>query len=311
VGSTVSERGRRFAAIREDRLLILGIFCVLALALLYVLAVRTTWGQELDNAALSGRTTRASVLRATDHLLNTISVASLVVLGGTIILVAVVRRRIYLALTAAVIVGGSCVTTELLKREILPRPILTSGDPFGPSFPSGHTTVAFSLVVALVLVVPARARAATAVVAFGYAALVGMGVVTAGWHRPSDVIGGELVVTAWSAFAVAGLLAWRGAGDARPRRTDVPVVPPAFAGIGLVLIAIGFVGFAGTVVAIRQDQLDAVRLNATYAAAMFAIVGAGLVLLAALLGALRGVRLDPTPEEADEEAAEETAAAPA
>jgi membrane-associated phospholipid phosphatase len=307
-GST-RERGRVLATRREDRLLLLGIVCVVAFALLYVLAVRTGWGQTIDNAALSGRTTRGSVLRATDRLLNTISIASIVVIGGTIVVIAIVRRRPHLALTTAVMVGGANVTTQLLKHSILTRPVLTTSDPFGASFPSGHTTVAFSLVVALVLVVPARTRASTAVAAFGYSALVGMGVVTAGWHRPSDVIGAELVVIGWSAFAVAGLLAWRGAVTTTPVRIEVPVVPPVFAGIGLALVAIGFVGFAGTVVAVRQDQLDAVRLDATYGASMAAIVGAGLLLFAALLGALRGVRLDPTDREAEEEERGEAATA--
>jgi membrane-associated phospholipid phosphatase len=285
---------RRLAIRREDGLLVLGIACVVALALLYVLAIRTGWGQRLDNAALTGRTTRASVLRATDHLLNTISIASLVLVGGTIVLIAILRNKPHLALTAAVIVGGANLTTQLLKSSILSRPTLTDPDPLGPSFPSGHSTVAFSLVIALVLVVPARARGTTAVLAFAYAALVGMGVVTAGWHRPSDVIGAQLVVIGWSAFTVAGLLAWRGAARIRSARIDVPVVPPLLAGVGLALVAAGFIGFAGTIVAIRQDQLDAVRLDDTYAASMAAIVGAGLLLVASLLAALRGVRLDPT-----------------
>jgi membrane-associated phospholipid phosphatase len=311
--STPRERGRVLATRREDRLLLLGIACVVAVALLYVLAVRTGWGQTIDNAALSGRTTRATVLRATDRLLNTISIASIVVVGGTIVVTAIARRRPHLALTAAVIVAGANVTAQLLKHSTLTRPVLTEPNPLGPSFPSGHTTVAFSLVVGLVLVVPARARATVAVVAFGYAALVGIGVVTAGWHRPSDVIGAELVVIGWSAFAVAGLLAWRGAARAGPGRVEIPVVPPLFAGVGLALVAVGFVGFAGAIVAIRQEQLDAVRLDATYAASMAAIVGAGLLQFAALLGALRGVRLDPTDREAEEEEerGEEPAAAPA
>ena len=286
---------------RERRLFALALACVALFAVLYGIAVRTTFGQRIDNAALAGRTTRASVLRATDHLLNTISISSLVLVGGIILLIALFRGRPYLAFAAAVVIGGANITTQLLKHDILGRPSLDSNGPTigplaGPTLPSGHTTVAMSLALGLVLVVPARARLAAAIGGFGYAALVGVGVVTAGWHRPSDVVGAYLVVTAWAAVAAAVLLAWRGLARVRGAASRrVGVASPLFAAGGVALLGIGFVGSAGALVAVRENQLDAVRLDEVYAAAMTAIVGVGLVLVAALLAVLRGVRLDPTP----------------
>lgn len=283
---------------RERRLLVLAVCCAAALAVLYLAAVRTGWGQRIDNTALDGRTTRPAVLHSTDRLLNTISVSSLIVGGGAIVLIALLRRRPHLAVTAAVVVVGANVTAEVLKHWVLGRPMLTTPNPLGPSFPSGHTTVATSLALALVLVVPEAIRGVTAVAGFAYAALVGTGTVTAGWHRPSDVVGGFLVATAWAAAATSGLVAWRGATRARgTAAVRMPLVPPLLAGAGLALLALAFVGFVGTLVAIRQNTLDAVRLDAAYAAAMTAIVGSGLVLLAVFLAQLRGVGFDPTEWE--------------
>jgi hypothetical protein len=70
-------------------------------------------------------------------------------------------------------------------------------------------------------------------------------------------------------------------------------VSPTLAWTGAVLLALAFVGFAGVYLAIRQDRLDAVRLDGAYAASLVAIVGVGLVLVAAFLASLRGVGLDP------------------
>jgi membrane-associated phospholipid phosphatase len=294
-------RQRRFGIVAERterRMVLLLVLCILLLAVLYVVAVQTSWGQRLDDAALDGRTTRVGVLNATQRLLDTISVASLAAVGVVIAVIAVARRRPHLALMALVVIGGANVTTELLKRQILPRPdLIGEGDRLaGPSFPSGHATVAMSVVVALVLVVPARWRATTAAAGFVYAGLVGMGVVTAGWHRPSDVMGAYLVAVGWGAGAVMLLVLWRGATQLRLGTERMPALSPVVIGIGIALVVVGFIGFATALVAIREDQLDAVDLDETYAAAMAAIVGTGVLLLSALVVAMRGVTLDPLPD---------------
>jgi membrane-associated phospholipid phosphatase len=267
-----------------------------SLVVLYVVAVRTGWGQRIDNAALAGRTTRPAVQRATAHLLDTITLSSLVLGSAVIALIAVARRRMHLAVTAGALLLVANVTAQVLKDRVLTRSLLVSPDPLGPSFPSGHATVAMSLTIALVLVVPARMRAATAIGGLLYACAVGAGTVTAGWHRASDVIGGYLVAIGTGAAASAALVVWRGTGRGRgsePRQT--PLLSPVLAGVGLALVGVGFIGFAATFVAMRQNDLDAVRLGGSYVAALTAIVGVGLVLGAALLTALRGVELDPFP----------------
>ena len=76
----------------------------------------------------------------------------------------------------------------------------------GNSLPSGHTTVAASVAVALVFVLPPRARGFAAVVGAGYTALVGVATMSAGWHRPSDSVAALLVVGGWAAAAGLALM---------------------------------------------------------------------------------------------------------
>lgn len=281
---------------RRDWLVVLASVCAVLLVALYVVAVRTKWGQDLDDAALDGRTTRGVVLRATGRLLDTISVTSLALLGGAATVIAVARQRVHLALTAAAVVVGAVVTSEVLKLLVLGRPDLLGGnDPLSTaSYPSGHATVAMSLAVAFTLVVPARVRGVTALGGLAYACLIGIGTVTAGWHRPSDVLGGFLVVMIWTGIAAAALIRWRGA---TPERFVGPDINPTMAWMGAVLLALAFAGFVIVYLAIRQDRLDAVRLDGAYVASLVAIVGVGLVLMSVLLAALRGVGLDPHREQ--------------
>ena len=72
------------------------------------------------------------------------------------------------------------------------------------TFPSGHSTVAMSLALALVLVVPARLRVPVGLAGIAYAVLVGAATLTGAWHRPSDVLGAYLVTLAWA----SGICVW-------------------------------------------------------------------------------------------------------
>jgi membrane-associated phospholipid phosphatase len=286
------------ARVRAVRLACFAAVCALLLVALYVVAVRTHWGQTVDDAALDGRTTRANVLAATDRVLNTISIASLALGSVAIMLVAFARRRPHLAIAAATVILGANVTTQVMKKVLLDRPDLVGRpDPLGllNSFPSGHSTVAMALAVGLVVVVPAAARPWAAFGGLVYATLVGAGTVTAGWHRPSDVAAAYLVVMVWAGVCLALLISTEGVDRTRPARLlqRVPSLNPFFAGVGVGLLLGAMVGVAGTLVAAREAQLDAVNLGASYAAAVAAIAGAALVLLVALLSMLRDLSLDP------------------
>jgi membrane-associated phospholipid phosphatase len=117
------------------------------------------------------------------------------------------RRRE--ALAAAVVVAGANLTTQLLKvaLEHARHKAFEHGIefPWANSFPSGHTTAAASIAVALLLVVPARHRLAALLAGATLTAAVGFSVVILAWHYPSDVLGGLLVVGAWGFAALAYL----------------------------------------------------------------------------------------------------------
>lgn len=272
--------------------------CVVALVVLYGLAVHTSFGQHLDNDALLGRSQNPRVQQATDHLLHTIDVLSLSLIGGAIVLAALARARIRLALGAATLILGATVTTETLKH-VLPRPELLNPDPLPvPSFPSGHTTVAFALALALLLVVPGRWRGPIAVAGALYAAAVGAATVTAAWHRPSDVIGAFLVTVGWAAALGAVFVAERGPGSIvgrrNARRGDRLVVP--LLGVSAVLLAVVGFAIASAVAAVRDRHLEAVSFGASYAGSVAAIFATGPALVALLLWCLRDVSLDdPRP----------------
>jgi membrane-associated phospholipid phosphatase len=116
------------------------------------------------------------------------------------------RREV---LVAVVLVAGANVTTQLLKTvlEHVRNRALEHGFelPWPNSFPSGHTTAAASIAVALLIVAPAAHRLLAAAVGAALAAGVGCSVVILGWHYPSDVLGGLLVVGAWGFVALAWL----------------------------------------------------------------------------------------------------------
>jgi membrane-associated phospholipid phosphatase len=116
------------------------------------------------------------------------------------------RRRE--ALLAAAVILGANLTTQLLKILLEHhrfQSFLSERQPWSNAFPSGHTTAAVAIGIALLLVVPARLRVSAALIAVGFSAAVGLAVVVIEWHYPSDVVGGTLVAAGWGFGAVAAL----------------------------------------------------------------------------------------------------------
>lgn len=115
---------------------------------------------------------------------------------GVLVLIGVARRCYALTAVAVGTVAGSLALSEVLKRRVFHRPDLVGAPArlLGNSFPSGHTTIAMSVLFGLALVVPYRLRAAAVGVCALWAAFVGAYTVAAGWHRPSDTVGADLLV---------------------------------------------------------------------------------------------------------------------
>jgi membrane-associated phospholipid phosphatase len=136
------------------------------------------------------------------------------------------RRRE--AVVAAIVVAGANVTTQVLK-SVLEHARTKAFErgwelPWPDSFPSGHTTAAASIAVALLLVVPAGYRLLAAGIGAALTGAVGLSVVILGWHYPSDVLGAFLVVGAWGLCAVA-YLRYRREREVRTAMPEVGLEP--------------------------------------------------------------------------------------
>ena len=203
---------------RARRLRNLALGAAALFVLVCLLAVHTQLGQEWDDRAVLERFAagKRQINRAKD-ILDAIRVQSLVV--GLLVLIAIGmwRRRPWAAASAVLLFSGTILLAEVLKL-VLPRPDLSQLEnrPVFDginTFPSGHATIATSLVLASLLVSSARARPWVAIVGLVWAATAAWGTLAAGWHRPSDAIGGILLATACFAGGASWLLPrhWRSA----------------------------------------------------------------------------------------------------
>ncbi len=260
----------------------------------YAFAVRSRWGQRLDATALKGRQVlSAHDLHVATRLHTSLDIASLTLLGGSIILVALVRGRPRLAFGAATIIVGSVATSEFLKHTF-ERPDLGVVDALNriPSFPSGHTTVAMALSVSAIFVTPRRWRAPVAILGVLFASAIAGSLVATASHRPSDTIGGAFVVTAWSAIVAALLL--RSDPDGTPEHPPFLSLSPWMALGGVALLGGSFAVAAISIAAAHYGHLHTVHLGRAFVAAGAAITGTILVCTAALLIAMQTSDLDPS-----------------
>ncbi|MGW9020852.1 phosphatase PAP2 family protein [Leucobacter chromiiresistens] len=214
-----------------------------ALIVVYLLAVWTVAGQLLENAALRGADqVRADERTQADEALGAITIWSLGLSAILVAAIALLRRRIDLAIAGVGVIVLGQVITQSLKRFLLPRPPLVEvvGDYAGNSFPSGHTTIAMTVLFALLIVVPYRWRGLAMFLVLSWAIGIGAYTVTAKWHRFSDTLGADAVALLCACLAT-WWLARRGAitrVEGPPRRLRVVLV--AFWGLlAAVLLAAG------------------------------------------------------------------------
>jgi membrane-associated phospholipid phosphatase len=172
---------------------------ILGLAATAYGALRTSPGLRLDSAASDAVSSPPLVLSRLYDGLSLVSVGSVGLSLLVCVTLAVVRRRFDLALGAAIVIGGSDLTTQILKKDLFTRLDLAPGP---NSLPSGHTTVALSIALAAVIVAPPAWRATVAIGVSATAALVGVALVLGRWHRPSDVIAATFVCLLWAAVGL-------------------------------------------------------------------------------------------------------------
>jgi membrane-associated phospholipid phosphatase len=243
----------------------------LAAPLGFALAYAATWFVALhtaiglhDDAALYRHVSGSALspVRAAGKLaLETIDVGSLVAGTVVIIVFAVARGRIARGVTAGIVVVCSVATAEVMKHG-LPHVagLVPAGRP--PTFPSGHTSIAASLGLALVLVLPRVLRPVGTVVGAAYAAGIGLALVVLGWHYPSDVVGSFCIAGFWASVAAGA--------PGSPRE-------PGLAGVALAAAAVAGGLLIAAVVAERHPAaVHELRSARALAATAFAI---GLVSL--------------------------------
>lgn len=263
----------------------LTLFCLLGFVLVYVLTVRTTPGRQFGDASLRGALiTNSGVVDAVDAVLAVVSVATL--LGGVaaIALIALVRQRRVPGLTAVGLLIAANASTWLLKTQLLTRPDLGLRE-ITPathnSLPSGHTTAVFSVVVALLVVIPARGRPVVAITGGAAAVVMALATMSAGWHRAGDSIAAFLLVGAWAGIAaIVTVLTADATNPVRP--------PTARAGDGsrrrwLIAMTAGSAG-VGFCLAFGLVLIHPLRTSTTGAATAF--VAGGVLIVAAAVAVL-------------------------
>ena len=267
---------------------------IVAFVALWRFAVDTEHGQTLDWIALSGNSIgQDRVAGLTGTVLNAMSVLSLLVATVVIGFIALIRSRIGLAVASMMLIAGANVTTQLLKHVII-RPDL-GVDPeraaAGNSLPSGHTAVAASVAVALVLVLPRTVRAWGALIGAGYSALAGVATLSAGWHRPSDALAALLIVGAWAALAGLLLLLIQPPA-AKVDPTDAHRRMAVVLGVGgLLLLVAAAVAVQRTenVLDVPVEDLGRRELLIAYGGSALGITGMASLLLATVLATVHRV----------------------
>jgi membrane-associated phospholipid phosphatase len=276
-----------------------------AFLLVWRFFVQSEHGQLLDTVALTANQIgQARIENLVNTILNTLSAASLVIATAVVGFIALIRRRIAVAVGAILLIVGANVTTQIAKY-VIDRPDL-GVDPqraaAGNSLPSGHTTIAASVVVALLLVLPGRIRGAVAVLGAVFVSAAGIATLSAGWHRPSDAVAALLVVGAWAcAASLFIIMTQRRHGDVvygQPHRLAVGML--VLAGIGLLAGAAIALELTNQVLGTPAEELSRHRLLAAYAGAAVGIAGTASVILALVLATVHRVVPEVVPVSAPE-----------
>ncbi len=230
----------------------------------YLFFVRGYMGQILDERAKDG----AHLGGASSLALSLLDAVPFVCLGGALLAVVVglARRRVALTLIGLAVVAGANLTTQLLKHTLLTRPDTGATDAWHNSFPSGHTTVVASVVFALFLVTAPRLRPLVAVLGSAATVLVGALLLGTQWHRPSDIVGGILVVGIWGSLG--------GAVASRVRAVPSSARPaglPALWVLAALLAAVAAAAFGA--VYVTADEASHLTLAAVGGVCAIAAVG--------------------------------------
>ncbi|MGX7671999.1 phosphatase PAP2 family protein [Plantactinospora sp. DSM 117369] len=267
---------------------------ILAFVVVWRFAVGTEQGQVLDTIALTGNSIGQHRIEGiVGGVLNAVSLLSLLAATAVIGFIALIRVRITLAVVTVLLIVGANLTTQALK-SFIERPdfdVDEAREAAGNSLPSGHTAVAASVAIALVMVLPPRVRGWGALVGAGYAAAAGVATLSAGWHRPSDAVAALLVVGAWASAASLVLLltqretAQVAAADGNRRAAAVLGV----VGLALLLVAAVALGWTDGMRSTPISEFGRRQLLIAYGGSAAGIAGTAALVTALVLVTLHRV----------------------
>ncbi|MEV4617488.1 phosphatase PAP2 family protein [Asanoa sp. NPDC049573] len=211
--------------------------CAVGFGATWLLFVRTSAGQWLDGELLpraerGGYAQPTVLLEPAQLVLNRFGnplLIGLTVLG--LVLGGLLTHRVRAAVAALALFGGAVGVAGLAKQVIIRPELGVVGSSTHNSFPSGHVTAAIALLLAFLLVVPARVRWVVAVPGTTGVSVVAAATMIVGWHRFSDVVGSLLLAGAVFFLAAAGLARW-------PDKHGEPD-PDHSSGTGLLALACG------------------------------------------------------------------------
>jgi membrane-associated phospholipid phosphatase len=232
-GPRTRQRWESASAARAIGVIVVSVAMFVAL---YLVFVRTGTGQRLDLIAVNHVGQSTDTRAAVGTVLDWVTRGLIVLVCGVCVVVAAIRRRWLLGVGALVEVAGANLTTQVLKKLVLSRPDFGHG--VTNSFPSGHTTVITSLVLAVLLVAPRASRWLVELAGSVGVAVIGVGTVVTTWHYPSDVVAGLLVPLVWGLLVLVALSVVETAEPtSRPRSHPLALL------VGLVIAACIFVDF--------------------------------------------------------------------
>lgn len=232
----------------------LAVLGIVLTAVTYLLSTFTMLGQAVvDEAWLTRVSEGRGWLRASRLLLEFIDVGTVTGVVITLLVVTAVRGNWRIGAALGIGLFGATASAELLK-VVLPRPDLAPrleammGEHAANSFPSGHVTIVTASVVAALVLLPAAHRLPLTLLGAVLVATVSCAVVAAGWHRPSDALGGLGWGLAWQALIAAVLV--KTFGNDRHVRTHARWLWPASVSVLLV----GAVALLATLVKVQGWQ---------------------------------------------------------
>lgn len=294
-----TQRRRSFAWLV---LVVLG--CVVAFVVVYRVTVHTSTWRIIDDIVLRGADLGSGASDPVEGVLDTVTVTSMVAAVALVAIIALLRMHRVLGVAAVVLLVLSNVLSRVLKAYVLSRPDLGLAE-YTPatlnSLPSGHATATFSVVAALLFVVPSKLRPTMATVGVVASSTVAFATMVARWHRAADSVASFLLVTGLAAAIAIVVLAVERPPGAVSGSSRVPAeIGRPGAAKGLVTVP-GIVGGALLVVSAVLALIltdDVVRDSwlgepAAFLSASLMVVGAAMACTIVVMRAVERISLPP------------------